>query len=138
MALKLNPYIHFNGQAEEAIRLYERTLGAKVVNMMRFAEMPDASFSPEQNKLVLHSELRIGEGTLMVSDSMPGQPETQGVKVQILLDFSDVNELRQKFDALAVGGSVVMAPHDTFWGATFGVMNDAFGIRWLFNCEKKG
>jgi len=23
-----------------------------------------------------------------------------------------------------------------FWGATFGMLTDAYGVRWMFNCNK--
>jgi len=28
-----------------------------------------------------------------------------------------------------------MPLQDTFWGAKFGMLTDAFGLRWMFNCE---
>lgn len=45
--------------------------------------------------------------------------------------------MTKKFDALAVGGRVTMALHDAFWGARFGMLTDAFAIRWMFSCELK-
>ena len=50
------------------------------------------------------------------------------------LDFDDVGEMTQKFTALAHGGQVSLALQRTFWGATFGMLTDAFGVRWMFNC----
>ncbi len=135
MALKISPYIHFDGQSEQAIRLYERALGAQVGALMRWGEMPGATFTPEQSLLVMHSELRIGESELMVSDAAPGQPAGSESKIQILLNFTSLDETREKFEALAAGGKVIQPLHESFWGATFGILNDAFGIRWLFNCE---
>jgi PhnB protein len=57
--------------------------------------------------------------------------------VQILLNFTDLEQAREKFAALTAEGKVIMPLEDSFWGATFGIVNDAFGVRWLFNCEKK-
>jgi PhnB protein len=42
-----------------------------------------------------------------------------------------------KFDALAAGGKVSMPLQDTFWGARFGMLTDAFGIHWMFNAQLK-
>jgi hypothetical protein len=44
------------------------------------------------------------------------------------------------FEALAAGGGKISFPiHDTFWGSKFGMLTDAFGVSWMFNCEiKKG
>ena len=30
-----------------------------------------------------------------------------------------------------------MPLQEQFWGATFGMLTDKFGIHWMFNCEKK-
>ena len=30
-----------------------------------------------------------------------------------------------------------MSSGDTFWGAKFGMLTDAFGVRWMFNCETR-
>ena len=45
--------------------------------------------------------------------------------------------MTKKFDALAEGGKVQEPLQDTFWGAKFGILQDAYGIRWMFNCENK-
>ena len=45
--------------------------------------------------------------------------------------------MKRKFDALADGGQVGMAIHDAFWGATFGLLRDAFGVRWMFVGPKR-
>jgi PhnB protein len=133
---KINPYINFNGNAEKAIRLYESALGAKVVNVMRHGDMPDAKVTPETRNLVMHALLRIGEGEIMLSDSMPGTV-TAGTNMQIALHFGDEAETAKAFDALAAGGKITMPLQNTFWGAKFGMLTDAFGVQWMFNCELK-
>jgi PhnB protein len=45
--------------------------------------------------------------------------------------------MQKAFDALAKGGSITMPLMDQFWGAKFGMLTDAYGINWMFNCEKK-
>jgi uncharacterized glyoxalase superfamily protein PhnB len=42
-----------------------------------------------------------------------------------------------KFDALAASGTAQVPLNDTFWSARFGMLVDAHGIRWMFNCETK-
>ena len=40
MSIKtLNPYLNFNGNAADALSLYEKALGAKVENLMRFSDL---------------------------------------------------------------------------------------------------
>jgi PhnB protein len=55
----------------------------------------------------------------------------------VILDFDDTADMTKKFDALAIGGKVVMPLQDTFWGAKFGMLKDAFGISWMFNRDLK-
>jgi len=139
MAIKqLNPYLNFNGTAGKAIRLYETALGAKVDNVMRWNEAPGTKVTPETKDLVMHARLRIGDGILMVSDSQPTQPVTAGTNAHVTLDFDDPTDMARKFEALSGGGGKITMPlQDTFWGAKFGMLTDAYGVSWMFNCETK-
>jgi PhnB protein len=140
MSIKqLNPYLNFEGTAAKAIKLYESALGAKAENVMRFGDMPSGAGAPapsaEQKDRVMHARLKIGQGVLMLSDTQPGMELPEGGNMHVSLDFDDVKEMNQRFEALAKDGKVTMPLQDTFWGARFGMLTDAFGIRWMFNCE---
>lgn len=134
---QLNPYLNFDGTAERAIKLYERALGAKTEHIQRFSDIPGAKPDPQNGQRVMHAMLKIGGGTIMISDTQPGMPLTAGNNVHVCLDFGDPAEMAGKFDALAAGGKVTMPLQDTFWGARFGMLTDAFGINWMFNAQLK-
>lgn len=137
MAIKqLNPYLNFDGTAEKAIALYERALGAKTEHLQRFGDIPGNQPAPENKNRVIHALLRIGGGTIMISDTPQGTPLVAGDNNHVCLDFDDGADMRQKFEALSAGGEVTMPLQDTFWGATFGMLRDAYGIRWMFNYTK--
>ncbi len=129
----LNPYISCNGNAEQAIHLYETALGAKVEELMRFSQMPCENLAPEHHNRIMHAMLKIGDHTLMVSDGMPDKPVPASGNVSIALDFADPTGMAQAFDALSAGGTVIMPIGDAFWGAKFGMLLDPYGIRWMFN-----
>jgi PhnB protein len=134
MAIKhLNPYLNFDGTAQKAIALYERALGAKIEHLQRFGDMPGNKQSPENAQRVMHAALRIGPDQIMISDTQPGMPFTVGNNNHICLDFDDPADMAARFDALAAGGSISMPLQDTFWGAKFGMLQDAYGVRWMFN-----
>jgi PhnB protein len=135
MSIQLNPYLNFDGTAEQVIAFYEKALGAKVENIMRFGDAPGTA--AEDRKRVMHAQLNIGGGVLMVSDTMPGTPLTAGTNAYVCLNFDDAADMKPKFDALAAGGTVTAPLQDTFWGATFGMLTDAFGVQWMFNHMKK-
>ena len=70
----------------------------------------------------------------MISDAPPDRAVSGQGFLQIALNMDDPEDAAKKFDALAVGGTVSQPLADSFWGAKFGMLTDAFGIRWMFNC----
>jgi PhnB protein len=132
---QLNPYLNFDGTAAKAIELYQRALGAKVDNVQRFGDMPGGD--PAAKDRIMHAVLKIGAGVVMLSDTMPGMPFSAEGNAHVCLDYDNAVEMTQNFELLASGGKVTMPLQDTFWGAKFGMLTDAFGVRWMFNCENK-
>ena len=128
---KLNPYLNFNGTAAKAIKLYEAALGAKVENMMPWADAPGAPPNPETKDRVMHAALRIGDGAVMLSDSQPGAPVTAGSNMHVTLDFDDATDMARKFEALSAGGKVTMPLGKTFFSPKFGMVQDKFGVGWM-------
>ena len=129
----LIPYIHLNGTAGRAIALYEKALGATPKGeIARYSQAP-MPVAPEHKDWVMHATLVIGDALLMLSDATPDHAVPTTSNLSILIEINDEAELQQKFDALAVGGTIDMPVHDAFWGGKFGVLVDAFGVRWNFH-----
>jgi len=129
------PYLILNGQAVRAIALYERSLDAHTQSVQRFGDVND-SCPTALRELVMHAELRVGSAPIFLSDGPGNAPLTKGGAVSIALDFDDVDEARRMFDALATSGNAIQPLMDAPWGALFGVVEDEFGISWMFNCAK--
>ncbi|MFW5877432.1 MAG: VOC family protein [Myxococcota bacterium] len=136
---QLTPYLFFDGTADRALELYAQALDAKVEGLLRYEEMPEGvdTCPPEDKKRVMHALVHVGEARLMVSDVPSSRPEPAGGNVQIVVDFDDADEMARKFHALAASGTVHMALHDAFWGAKFGMLQDEFGIHWMFSCANE-
>lgn len=132
----LNPYLSFTGNCEEALNFYKEVLGAEIVELSRYAEMPD---SPEAYKdKILHAQLKVGDIAFMCSDAMPEYYQVQkGNDVTLMLGFNDEAEQTKIFNALSQGGTIIMPLEDTFWQARFGSLTDKFGFNWSLNCDKK-
>ena len=133
----LNPYLHFDGAAAEAIAFYETALGAKAEQVMRWSEIPGEDIPAEHRNRIMHSCVRLGGASVMIADNQPGQRAPSDSNVHVCLHFDDVEDMQRRFDALAQGGKVTMPLDDTFWGAKFGMLTDRFGVHWMFNCDKK-
>jgi len=137
MAIKqLNPYLNFGGNAAQAIAFYEKALGAKTETSQTFGDVPGMPAAAENKDRIMHALLKLGAGTIMISDGPPGLPSPTDSNVHVTLDFEDAGEMQQRFDALSAGGTVTMPLQDTFWGARFGMLKDKFNISWMFNCQK--
>ena len=61
---QLNPYLHVNGTAEKAIKLYESALGATVEHVLRYGDFPEMAAPPERKNLVMHAVLRSARAKL--------------------------------------------------------------------------
>lgn len=139
--MQVNPYLSFNGRCEEAIDFYRGALGAEVVMMMRFKDCP-VSMEPGQGppsppEKIMHVSFRVGESTLMASDSRcQGNPTFQGVSLSISL--KDDAEAEKVFAALSDGGQVQMPLNKTFFASKFGMLVDRFGVSWMIVAGTQG
>ena len=132
---QLSPYLTFNGTCREAMTFYQQCLGGELL-LQTFAETPAAEqVPPEARQNVMHAGLRHDHFLLMASDAGM-QPVRPGTMVTLALNCSSEEQIRDWFGQLSVGGTVAMPLQDTFWGATFGLFTDQFGIDWMLNYDK--
>ena len=129
---RLNPYIHFNGNAADAIEHYQRVLGAKVERSMTYGELPGGTPKPEDVSRIMHCELTLGACTLMVSDAPAAHQGVIGSNVEVSVAWDDEAAMRAAFEGLSKDGEVVFPLHDAFWGGRFGMLVDRYGIHWMF------
>jgi PhnB protein len=134
--MQLNPYLFFNGNCEEAFKLYAQVLGGKIEAMMTHEGTPAAEQVPaEWLKKILHARMSLNGQLLMASDAPPARQERpQGYSVSLMVNTPA--EAERIFHALAQNGQVRMPIQETFWAARFGMLVDRFGIPWMVNCEK--
>jgi PhnB protein len=130
MAIRLNPYLHFSGDARAAMEFYRSILGGEL-EIMTFGDMGGSDAFPDDG--VMHGFLRTGDGLeLMASDG--ADPSTGGAeKVSCSISGDDVETLGSYFEQLAEGGVVDVPFEKQMWGDTFGQVTDRFGVRWLIN-----
>lgn len=138
MAFKLNPYLNFDGNAEEAFNFYKSVFGGEFAGgIMKMSGAPGTENLPDDEKeRVMHVSLPLDNSqTLMASDIVPsmGHKLTQGNNVYLSLHPDSKEEADKLFNALAEGGKVEMPMENQFWGDYFGSLVDKFGIGWMVN-----
>ncbi|MDO6436851.1 VOC family protein [Cyclobacterium sp. 1_MG-2023] len=135
--MKINPYLNFDGDAEEAFSFYKSVFGGEFSAFMKMGEAPEAEKLPkEEQSRVMHISLPIGKDTiLMASDTMPsmGQTLTKGNTNYISIHPESREEADRLFNGLSEGGEIEMPMEDQFWGDYFGSFTDKFGINWMVN-----
>lgn len=135
--MKMNPYLHFNGQCKEAFAYYQKHLGGEITMAMTYAEAPDApDTSSEAQKRIIHTCLVADGLVLMGSDNPPGYmaAPSHGVTLALLVD--NAAEADRLFAALSDKGEIRMPMQETFFSNRFGMCVDQFGTAWMVNFEK--
>ena len=138
--MRVQPYLSFEGCAEEALDFYTRAVGAQVNVKMRFKEAPPMEPSDQgcgemgmpanAGEKIMHSEFKIGASVIMASDGYcSGKTSFAGVSLAI--QAKDDAEAKRIFDGLASGGQVHQPLMKTFFATSFGVLADKFGVSWM-------
>jgi len=129
--MKLNTYLNYGGNCEEAFRFYEKNLGGKISMMMRFADQPDPkNVPPGLEKYVLYANMTIGGTQLMGSDVPPERFQPmRSVYLSLAVDSSD--EAERIYKLLSDGGEIFMPMAETFFAFKFGMLRDRFGTSWM-------
>jgi PhnB protein len=133
--MHIQPYLFFEGRADEAIDFYQKTLGAKLVMRLRFKDNPEGGPpNPSIAENVMHARLEIGDSVLLLSDGHgPEGPRFQGFS--LTLSVKSDAEVDRLFAALSEGGSVMQAPMKTFFSPRFAMAADRFGVMWIILVE---
>jgi PhnB protein len=132
--MKLNAYLNFPGNCEEALAYYEQHLGAKTVMKMTFDQMPEPKMIPPGlEKGILHAKITIGGADVLASDG----PHVEPMRSAYLTLAVDSNEEAEKiYKSLSDGGEIFMAMGETFFAHRFAMLRDKFGVNWMIIHDK--
>ena len=130
----INPYINFNGNAEEAFKFYKSVFGGDFSSIVRFKDLKSEDFpvpEDEEDK-IMRIVLPIGGNNLIANDvpaSMGPVSENENrSKISVSTDTRE--EADRIFAGLSAGATVEMPLGDSPWGSYFGMFRDRFGIEW--------
>lgn len=134
---KLAPYITLEGTTREAIRFYEQAIGAEVLNILTYGDMPNMpeTFKDEVKELVAHALLRVGESELMFSDTPDGSTIEAGRRVTICITNSEVETSKRIYEALREGGQINMPFREEPFSPGFADVTDKFGVTFQIYTE---
>ena len=140
---KINAYLTFDGNCREAMTFYQECFGGELT-IQTVAESPMTEQTPEAEKdKVMHANLTKGDLVLMAADMIEhegagNERVVRGNAITLSLDCSSEDEINMFFSNLSAGGQVTMPLAEQFWGATFGMLTDKFGLNWMLNYDRTG
>jgi PhnB protein len=134
---QINSYVTFQGNCLEAMNFYKECIGGEL-DLQTVAGTPlEAECPPAMRNQILHAVLSKDALMLMGSDMIGPGGYVRGTDMALSLNCSSEAEINSFFNKLSAGGKILHELHSAFWGATFGALNDRFGIRWMLTYDKK-
>ncbi len=135
----LNPWINFNGNAEEAFTFYKSVFGGEITKIVRFKDLASEEFpvAEKEQQKIMYIALPIGD-TLLVANDVPevmGRVNERENRSKILVRVDSNEEVDRVFKGLSVGGEVEGPPGDGPWGAYAAMFRDKYGIEWIIECS---
>ncbi|MGB3608462.1 MAG: VOC family protein [Psychroserpens sp.] len=129
--MKVQAYLSFKGNCQEALNFYADLFDAKVINRQTYEDKEIDIPSSYREKLQ-HAELKGNNIHFMAYDASPDTPLNNGNQMYMSVDVSSENEGREMFESLSNQGKVHHNYREREWGY-FGRCTDKFGINWMVN-----
>lgn len=138
----INPYIHFNGNAEEAFTFYKSVFGGEFASLVRFKDLnfegaPD--FGKEADK-IMHIALKISNSAVLMGSDTPemmGKHSESETRSKIFIGTESKEEATKIFNGLSTNGQIEMPIDESPWGTYFGMLRDQFGFEWIVEFDGK-
>jgi PhnB protein len=139
---QINPYIHFNGNAEEAFVFYKSVFGGEFAMLSRFKDLqnPGHPIPETEGNKIMHIALPIGKNDILMGSDTPemlGKHNENETRSKISISAETKEEADALFIGLSVGGNIEMPIGDSPWGSYFGMLRDKFGIEWMVDFDPK-
>lgn len=132
-AISLDPYIFFQGNAREAMDFYKSIFGGELTLQTNAEAGATSDDRPADN--IMHAALEGGEVRIFGCDSSMASPKS--AKVTLCLGGDDEEKLTTVFNRLSEGANVQSPLKKEFWGDTFGMLTDKYGVDWMVNILAK-
>ena len=132
----INPWINFNGNAEEAFTFYKSVFGGEFTKIIRLKDIASSEFPVSEidaEKIMLIA-LPIGKNNVLLANDVPafmGKVNENENRSKISVNTESKEEADKLFNGLSAGGNVEVPMSDSPWGSYFGMFRDKYGIEWI-------
>lgn len=136
----INPWINFNGNAEEAFIFYKSVFGGEFTRITRFKDLSSPEFPVEEkdaNKIMTIA-LPMGKHNVLMANDVPefmGRVNENENRSKISISAESREEADKLFNGLSAGGNIEGPIGESPWGTYAGMFRDKFGIEWIIEFE---
>ena len=132
----INPWINFNGNAEEALTFYKSVFGGEFTKVLRFKDLASADFpvAEKEESKIMYIALPIDTGSVLIANDVPefmGKVNENENRSKISVRVETKEEADRLFEGLSAGGNVEGPMGDSPWGSYAGMFRDKYGIEWI-------
>ena len=132
--MKLDIYLNYGGNCEQAFRFYEKHLGGKITMMTTHGQQPNPENVPANWKnAILHARIEFGDAVLMGADIPNAEPMRSAY---LTLRVDSAGEAERLYALLSSGGQIFMKMEKTFFASRFAMLRDKFGTSWMLLHEE--
>lgn len=131
--MKLDIYVNYKGNCEQAFHFYEKHLGGKITMMMRHQQQPGTDVPEDWRNAILHARIEIGNLILMGADVSHAEPMRSAY---ITIRTDSAQEAERIYKVLSDNGEVFMKMEETFFASRFAMLRDKFGTSWMLLHEQ--
>ena len=140
--MTINPWINFNGNAEEAFNFYKSVFGGEFTKVIKLKDLASPDFAVEEKdaEKIMQIVLPIGGVNVLIGNDVPefmGKVNENENRSKIKIDADNKEEADRIFNELSVGGQVEGPMSDSPWGTYFGMFRDKYGIEWVVESPSK-
>jgi len=140
--MTINPWINFNGNAQEAFTFYKSVFGGEITKVIRFKDLANPEYpvaKKDENKIMLIT-LPIGKHNMLMAKDvteMMGRVNENENRSKISINTDSKEEADRLFQGLSAGGEIEVPMNEGPWGSYFGMLRDKYGIEWIVEFYSK-
>jgi len=144
---KVVPFLNFAGQAAQAMTLYEKAFGAKVIKKFTYADMNPADavsvVKDEHKEMIGYSEIEIRGQIISLYDDSDAADKRTAVSgnaclIDLLVHFDSDEELKTAYEILSEDATIIMPLYSQTYCSLTCALIDKFGGRWQLMSGNKG
>jgi PhnB protein len=133
--MRLDIYVNYRGNCEQAFRFYEQQLGGRISGIIRHREQANPNIPADWQDKVLHARIAIGTTVLMGAD-IPSAEPMRSAYLTLSLDREE--DAERVYALLATGGEIFMKMEKTPFANRFAMLRDKFGTSWMLLHQPEG